>query len=184
MGGATSHCTSHNRVSKWSVSGNTHAKTFAVKLISWFAWGTANLFCMMDHLKLEDKASGDIYWSVFAMKILTYSDIFGRLMQPGWLVPRSAIYAAVCSDRGAIYQHEREVLVWSGEPLWVHSEYLMRVNTAGGISVAWQTCRAPTGGISHWTVTDFETLSLFPPSFASNLPRTRSKRSNALPMNL
>jgi hypothetical protein len=80
------------------------------------------------------------------------SGIFERVIQPGWNpLPRSAIYAADnwSTLQPSISGRGKFVLVWNGEPLWVHSEYLMRVNTAGGISVACQTCRTPSGGIGN-----------------------------------
>jgi hypothetical protein len=111
-------------------------KTFKVKLISWFVSG----------IYLDDRVIIWIAWRMKTEQIVT-STI--RVVQPGWNPVQSAIYAAVfwSTVQPSVNRSRKFVLVWDGEPLWVHSEYLMPVNTAGGISVSWQTCRPPRAGI-------------------------------------
>jgi hypothetical protein len=88
----------------------------------------------LNSMKDEDRADSDIYYSSCTTR-----------MNP----VQSAICAAVfwSTVQPSVNRSRKFVLVWDGEPLWVHSEYLMRVNTAGGISVSWQTCRPPRAGI-------------------------------------
>jgi hypothetical protein len=103
--------------------------------------------CMVDNIVEDEDTSSGIYrrlnwrhlWSQWhlwgtdttSVKSSTQRQPSSRQLKHG---------AAICRKKW-------KVLVWNGEPLWVHSEYLMRVNTAGGISVACQTCRAPGGGV-------------------------------------